>query len=336
MRLLLILLTAGMFVFHGFSQVHSGAVPDAQAEYTSADRMLNEVYRQVLDVHKSDLRFIEKLKIAQRIWIKFRDAEVELRYPETEPDPNRTQMPDQRAIYLKRLTGERTRDLTELLHEAPNGIVGSYPLNGDARDESVFANHGRITGAVPTVDRFGSADCALSFNGVDNYIEIPNSRSLRPTNRLALTAWILVNRPGFYPAVLNKGNVGNYQESYALYLTPDNRLGFLINQDGSLEGRKQTESTFALPFDTWTHVAAVYDGAMMCVFVNGVPVARSFCSGTIFADDAPLLIGKSDRESSESPTSFFCGSIDDVKIFNRTLTAEEVNAIAAPGKTQAK
>ena len=61
------------------------------------------------------------------------------------------------------------------------GLVGYWPFNGNANDESGNGNNGTVNGATLTTDRFGSANSAYSFNGNGNHIEIPNSPSLNPS-----------------------------------------------------------------------------------------------------------------------------------------------------------
>lgn len=212
------------------------------------------------------------------------------------------------------------------------GVVAYYPFSGNTKDESRNKNHGTVYGATLTADRFGNPNRAYNFDGVDDYIEIPHSDSLNPTNTMSLAAWIIVRQPEFYPAVISKGNVGNYQESYSLFLDPGNQLGFLLNKDSTSTGRDQLIRT-TIPLNTWTHVAGTYDGVNMYTYVNGVQVGRTTHVGSIFTNSTPVLIGKSERQLSNYPTSFFNGSIDEVKIFNRFLSAEEVQTIFKESST---
>ena len=73
-----------------------------------------------------------------------------------------------------------------------NGLVASYPFNGNAYDESSNGNNGTVNGASLTTDRFGNANSAYSFDGVDNYILVgdPIPTSLQIQNEITLEAWI--------------------------------------------------------------------------------------------------------------------------------------------------
>jgi hypothetical protein len=208
-----------------------------------------------------------------------------------------------------------------------NELVAAYSFSGNANDETGSGNHGTIFGAVLTEDRLGRANSAYSFDGIDDYIEIPQHSSLNTTQGVSLVAWILVKGLDFFPGIVSKGNVGNYQESYTMYLTPESRLGFLVNRNGTSGGRDEIEAGAKIPLGTWTHVAGVYDGSTLYTYINGVQMGSSFHGGGIFTVSDPILIGKNERQSSNLPTSFFNGSIDEVKIFGRALSPEEVQAL---------
>ena len=61
-----------------------------------------------------------------------------------------------------------------------NGLMAWYKFNGNASDSSGNGNHGTVNGATLTSDRFGNANKAYYFNGVDNYIIVPASPSIQP------------------------------------------------------------------------------------------------------------------------------------------------------------
>lgn len=72
--------------------------------------------------------------------------------------------------------------------------VAAYSFSGNANDETGSGNHGTLLGAVLTKDRLGRADSAYSFDGVDDYIEIPQPPGLNPSQGVSLVAWILVKQ----------------------------------------------------------------------------------------------------------------------------------------------
>ena len=71
------------------------------------------------------------------------------------------------------------------------GLVAFYKLDGNAKDDSAYGNNGIVYGAVPDKDRFGRDNCSYRFNGVDNYVLIPESINLEMShNDFSIAAWV--------------------------------------------------------------------------------------------------------------------------------------------------
>ena len=71
-----------------------------------------------------------------------------------------------------------------------NGLVGYYPLNGNANDSNNYGNNGTINSATATTDRFGNPSGALYFDGVDDYVQINTSSYLDTRYSISIFAWI--------------------------------------------------------------------------------------------------------------------------------------------------
>lgn len=102
----------------------------ADASYQNADNQLNEVYRLVLRQYADDLVFIEKLKKSQRLWLRFRDAELELKYPHAEEQGYYG------TVYPQCLSGEKevlTRDRIATLHRWLDGAPEGETCSGSIR-----------------------------------------------------------------------------------------------------------------------------------------------------------------------------------------------------------
>jgi len=84
---------------------------EAGSEYNKAENEMNRIYQQILTEYKMDDVFVENLKKSQRIWIEFRDAELEMKYPKRERSYYGNTLPLCNAIYLKKLTDKRTKTL---------------------------------------------------------------------------------------------------------------------------------------------------------------------------------------------------------------------------------
>ena len=71
-----------------------------------------------------------------------------------------------------------------------NGLVGWWPFNGNANDESGSNNLGTSIGAILSTDRYGNANCAYSFNGIDQYIVVDNPSFYNINQSITISAWI--------------------------------------------------------------------------------------------------------------------------------------------------
>ena len=105
-----------------FSQSQMSMNEDAQVEYKKSENEINAVYQRVLKSYSSETEFIKKLKIAQRLWIQFRDAEVEAKYPEAREAYGSVYSMCAYS-YLTQLTKDRTKTLKIWLIGIPEGDV---------------------------------------------------------------------------------------------------------------------------------------------------------------------------------------------------------------------
>ena len=120
-----------------FSQTQLEMNQQSSVEQFSADDELNYVYNQILIDYQNDSNFIEKLKISQRLWIKFRDAELEMKFPETDKRNYGSMYPMCANGYLEQLTKERIKKLKEWLKPPPDGegCVGSIKYRAEIENE---------------------------------------------------------------------------------------------------------------------------------------------------------------------------------------------------------
>ena len=193
-----------------------------------------------------------------------------------------------------------------------DGLAAYYPFNGNANDQSGNGNNGVVYGATPTADRFGNANSAYSFDGTDDYVRIAESDSLNITGDLTISAWIRTGTGG--QIVLSNMMETTPHSGYSLRLTSDGDLYFMSG-DETLMG--QTNVTT----NSWTHVAVTLSGTTATSYVDGVFDA----SGTVGIPMGSYLdttIG-----ASSDPYYFWDGSIDDVRVYNRALSASEIGEL---------
>jgi hypothetical protein len=186
-------------------------------------------------------------------------------------------------------------------------------------------NNGTMNAGVTRVaGRSAAAGSALSFNGTTGMVSIADAASLDLTTGVTIEAWVRsAGGPADWRSLILKerGTATNPGLTYALYAndpTRQNRPAGFFRLQGV---DQEVASTTSLPLNTWTHVAVSYDGGAMRFFVNGVQVSLVAMTGNLTASNNPLRIGGNSLWG-----EFFAGQVDDVRIYNRALTAGEILA----------
>ena len=111
------------FSFSCFSQTQAEMNKEAYLEFNKSDKILNEIYQTILSEYKSDTTFLESLKKSQRLWIQFRDAEMEMKFPNYPDKIYGSIHPTCRAFYLKEITDKRIETLKEWVAGTEEGDV---------------------------------------------------------------------------------------------------------------------------------------------------------------------------------------------------------------------
>ena len=201
----------------------------------------------------------------------------------------------------------------------PVGLVAAYAFDEGTgnivSDASGNGHTGSITGATWVVSgRFGQA---LSFNGTSDWITIADANDLDPTTGMTVSAWVNPNVLSSWRTVIIKERPNGL--SYALY-GHDNapRPAAYVNTGGA---DTSAPGASGLSADTWTHLAATYDGAGLQLYVNGNQVSSQAVAGIPVASASPLRIGGNSVWG-----EYFAGLIDEVRVYNRALSAAEIQA----------
>ena len=190
------------------------------------------------------------------------------------------------------------------------GLVAAYGFNEGAgatvADASGNGNTGVVTGATWTTGRFGSA---LSFNGSGNLVTVNDSASLDLTTGMTLEAWV-------YPT----GADGSWRD--VIYKFDDAYYLDVINGTAAFGGTfAPTVYGTALPLNSWSHVAATYDGTTLRLYVNGIQVNSQPQTGNILTSIHPLQIGGDSFYG-----QYFQGRIDEVRIYSVARMQAEIQA----------
>ena len=206
-----------------------------------------------------------------------------------------------------------------------NGLVSYWDAEGNALDSGgVNSNDGTLNGnATYGVGQNGNGQAFL-FDGAGDYVNTGSDASLTMTNAFTVSAWIMATGRG--SASSAGGIVGNKEGEYEFARFADGSIRWAIADTGPTWFWRDTGVIAAL--NEWIHLSFVYDGAggTLQTFAGGVLADTQAVSGSIGDVDSTLnefWIG-----GRPCCSQFFAGSIDEVAIWNRALTAAEVNSVA--------
>jgi hypothetical protein len=202
----------------------------------------------------------------------------------------------------------------------PSGLVAAYSFDEGTgtvvRDASGTGNDGTVTSTTWTT--VGKNGGALSFNGSSSWVTVADSASLHLTNRMTIEAWVNPNAlTGSWRTVIMKQQTGA-GVAYSLYADTDNNAP--VTQV-YVTGENNVYGAARIPLNAWTHLAAVYDGATLKLYVNGSLVASQAVTGNLIASTGALRIGGNNVWG-----EFFSGLIDDVRVYSRALSLAEIQA----------
>lgn len=224
----------------------------------------------------------------------------------------------------------------------PSGLVSWWAADGNALD-IWDGNDGTLMNGAGFAS--GKVAQAFSLDGVDDYVLVPDSPSLDITEAITIDAWIkappVVGDDG--AEIVDKGDWAYVGGACSLRISAD-YSGDLANAGPNLLGRANflvwigdpssypddswhIDSQTRVDDDAWHFLAATYDGTAMDLYVDGALETTFSVSGSMRTTDFDLMLG------CNSPIGgrHFCGLIDEVEIFNRSLSAGEIQALYDAG-----
>jgi uncharacterized protein (TIGR02145 family) len=207
------------------------------------------------------------------------------------------------------------------MDQANVNLVAYYPFNSLTTDASGNGNEPTYSGVSYINDRFGSVDAAASFNGVDSYIQIPHSTSLDFTGEITVSAWINPSRVDIEQQTISSKGGGWNRAGWLLTLNNDKVRWHL--GDGSSEGMFDTEKS--IQPNRWTHILATWKDGVMSIYIDGVldNYSATWASGLV-SNTYDHYIGKNDNID-----FYFNGTIDEVSIYNISLTPTQISELYA-------
>jgi len=205
-------------------------------------------------------------------------------------------------------------------------LVGWWKLDetegSKAGDSSSNDNVGKLFGNPQWQPSAGKVGGALEFDGDGDFVEIGRESDFDITEQITVSAWIKVNQfDKEWQAVIAKGDsawrIQRNQDKGSLEFACS---GLRIPSGapwGNLFGDKSVRD------GKWHHIAGVYDGSKMYIYIDGTVDASQTASGKINTNDEPVYFG----ENSENTGRYWDGLIDDVRIYNYALSKDEITAL---------
>jgi concanavalin A-like lectin/glucanase superfamily protein len=237
---------------------------------------------------------------------------------------------DEPAVYATALSEARVqahyrvgrRYYGEVMADSPVGywrlgeIAGRTPLAFDSKN----TNHGTYSFS-PTLGASGalmdSANTAVTFDGVDDYVQVPDANVLDTGDTFTLEAWVKRGTTG----VASQTIFDKQSSAYVLRFMSDNKLYLRKSGTGDIVASTSAVTDTA----NWHHVTATKSGATVKLYVDGQDVTGTVSNQTISNNAQPLWVGK------ESGTSFN-GTIDDAAVYPTALSLSRVQAHYEAGR----
>ncbi len=216
-----------------------------------------------------------------------------------------------------------------------NGLVGNWTFNGTdlsgtkAYDRSGAGNTGTLTnGPAVTPGKVGQA---LSFDGTDDSVNVTDANSLDLTSTITVSAWVYgrswVNTEGSFIVSKNGEQSGEYRGYYFAVDTS----GYPFFAFNTLGVSGTAVADIAVSTGRWYFLSATYDQTSIKLYVDGVLVKTQAETDAMVANTYPLSIGRA--RPTGSAYGEWDGSIDEVRIYNRALSATEIESIYASGQS---
>lgn len=217
----------------------------------------------------------------------------------------------------------------------PSGLIGWWPGDGNANN-LLGTNNGTLQGGA-TASAPGLVGNAFTFDGTNNFVQIPNSPILQPTN-LTIEAWIKftgLDSAGTGPAagvqniIFKQNKQSSSFEGFDLGKTRVSGSDYFRFIVSSASGQTATiRSSTIISTGIWYHVAAVRGPNFTQLYVNGILERQTNVSFAQSYGTQPLYFGTTGQSYWDRR---FKGNLDEVSLYDRALDSNDIAAVYAAG-----
>jgi len=228
-----------------------------------------------------------------------------------------------------------TESTTDPIQTAEPGLVAHYKFNGDANDATPYNNHGAIGGDPTFETNPNTLSQAIVFDGDADSVLAPNAVQLI-SEFATVSFWVRVDGQNLADAEAYIMTFGNWDERWKISLpqhlkpvwttnSKNAQFEHFISDMDSGDGNE-------LVIGFWFYVTMVHDGVDDIIYMDGIEVNRKPAPGILNSTARPFGMGN----NSDNGGQFFEGALDEVKIYNKALTAAEVLQLFETGTTGIK
>jgi hypothetical protein len=221
-----------------------------------------------------------------------------------------------------------------------DGLVAYYTINGNAKDEKGNGNVGTVNGATLTEPRIGKKESAYSFDGVNDYIEKKNPSHVLNIGSQNWTISVWIKTTNKSQTIVSRYECGwdcspdvGAEALYSLAIS-DANASFSVRGDNMYNVKHPIVSDINNINDgTWHYITGILDHneSLLKIIVDGQE-KNTVSTGkldSITDGGSPLEIGRIFRQQWGSPSDYFKGAIDDIRIYNRALSESEIQQLYA-------
>ena len=203
-----------------------------------------------------------------------------------------------------------------------NGLVGYWPFNGNANDESGNGNDGTVNGATLTADRNGKPNSAYSFDGKSNYISIKKNDILNIKSNISSSIWFNIKEwdknSNSWASLISKSTSPSFC-NYRISINTEfvsfiyGGKDYYIKYDPSI-----------IKWNVWNHIIVIMENKSLNIYINNLRLTNnatfeSFSDG----ENMDLEFGR----DQPGATDYFNGKLDDIAIYNRALSEQEIKQL---------
>jgi hypothetical protein len=207
-----------------------------------------------------------------------------------------------------------------------DGLVGWWPFNSNANDESGNGNNGVVNGATLSTDRFGNSNSTYDFNGTSDFINIIDNPSMH-NQSFSISTWLYGTNYNGFRQILSKSYGTSVNESINLLVNNLPIWNVTAQVGGAGYYGTLLQSPNMISENNWHLMCYIYRGIGQTqeLYIDGVIVASNIASTGAQYDSNPLTFGA--QLENNIISYFFKGKLDDIGIWNRALTPAEIQAL---------